>query len=75
MGEALNYALVHWEGFEAYHWVGQLETDNHPFEGAIRPTKRRLKNHLFIGAAEVRAACDLFDTAVANGQTVGIDGE
>jgi transposase len=75
MGEALDYALAQWEGFEAYSRDGYVEIDNNLVENAIRPTKLGLKNHLFIGAAKTGADSALLYTLVANCKAADIDPE
>jgi transposase len=48
-GEALAYALNHWETLIRYVEDGRLEIDNNLIENAIRPTALGKKNFLFIG--------------------------
>ena len=48
-GEAIAYALNHWESLVRYVQDGRLEIDNNLIENAIRPTALGKKNFLFIG--------------------------
>ena len=50
MGRAITYALGEWTGLDAYLLDGRVELDNNLIENAIRPTKLRQKNWLFLGS-------------------------
>lgn len=52
MGQALDYALNHWELLSVYLADGRIEIDNNLVENAIRPTAVGKKNWLFFGEAE-----------------------
>ncbi len=50
-GEALGYALRHWEKFERYLEDGRFEIDNNEVDNGMRPIKLGM-NWMFIGSEE-----------------------
>ena len=74
-GEAVNYALGQWDGFEHYLRDGALEIDNNLVENAIRPTKLGMKNYMFFGSAEAGKASALFYTLIDSCKRNNLDPE
>jgi transposase len=52
IGEAIGYALNHWEALERYLEAGFLEIDNGASERAMKPVAIGRKNWLFAGSRE-----------------------
>jgi transposase len=52
IGEAMRYAINHWEGLCKYLTDGKLEIDNNPVERSIRPVAIGRKNFMFAGSEE-----------------------
>jgi transposase len=73
LGQAVNYALNHWEKLVGYLKDGRLEIDNNASERAVRPTKLGMRNWLFIGAAEAGWAAAVIYTLVENCKRHGLD--
>ncbi len=74
-GEAVNYALGQWEGFERYLRNGTIEIDSNLVENTIRPTKLGAKNYLFFGSAEAGEASALFYTLIDSCKRNDLDPE
>lgn len=55
IGQALSYALHHWERACNYLLDGRLEIDNNWIENKIRPLALGRKNYLFAGSHEAAA--------------------
>lgn len=75
LGEAINYALGQWEGFERYLTDGKLEIDNNLVENAVRPTKLGAKNYMFFGSAKAGEANALLYTLIENCKHHDLDPE
>jgi hypothetical protein len=50
LGEAIRYALKHWEGLVRFLDDGRIEIDSNPVERLIRPIALNRKNALFAGS-------------------------
>jgi transposase len=50
LGEAIRYALSHWEGLTRFLKDGRIEIDNNTVERNMRPIGLGKKNHLFAGS-------------------------
>jgi transposase len=52
LGQAIDYALKHWEALTRFIADGTLEIDNNLIENAIRPSALGKRNWLFVGHPE-----------------------
>jgi transposase len=50
IGQAIEYALTHWDALTAYVEFGQVEIDSNLLENSIRPVALGRKNYLFAGS-------------------------
>jgi len=73
MGQALSYALGHWQQLLRFAEDGRLEIDNNLVENAIRPTALGKKNWLFIGHPQAGQRSAIIYTLLANCRRLGIN--
>ena len=64
LGDALRYALSHWERMVRYLDCAELTPDNNEAENAIRPFAVGRKNWLFAGSPRGAEASALFYTLI-----------
>ncbi len=64
LGDALSYALTHWNRMVRYLDCAELTPDNNEAENAIRPFAVGRKNWLFAGSPRGAEASALFYTLI-----------
>ncbi len=73
MGQAIGYALNHWDALARYTTDGDLAIDNNAAERAIRPLVVGRKNYLFLGSdTGGRTAATLY-SLTASAKRHGLD--
>ena len=73
IGDALSYALRHWERMIRYLDCAELPPDNNEAENAIRPFAVGRKNWLFAGSPRGADASALFYTLIESAKANDID--
>lgn len=73
LGEALSYALRHWERMMRYLDCAELPPDNNKAENAIRPFAIGRKNWLFAGSPRGAEASALFYTLIESAKANGVN--
>jgi transposase len=73
MGQAIRYALNHWESLERFLDHGEVEIDNNLVENAIRPTAIGKKNWLFFGSEEAGQRSAVIYTLIENCRRHGVE--
>lgn len=71
-GQALGYALRHWEKFERYLEDGRFEIDNNEVENGMRPVKLGMKSWLFFGSEDAGHHAAAIYTLVENCKLHGL---
>lgn len=72
LGEAISYALKHWEGLTRFLNDGRNDLDNNTVERAIRPLALNRKNALFAGSDEGGDNWAVMATLIENCKLTGI---
>ena len=73
LGEALSYALRHWNRMIRYLDCAELPPDNNKAENAIRPFAVGRKNWLFAGSPRGAKASALFYTLIESAKANGVN--
>jgi len=73
IGDALSYALRHWDRMLNYLDCAELPPDNNPAENAIRPFAVGRKNWLFAGSPRGADASELFYSLIESAKANGVD--
>lgn len=73
IGQALSYALQHWDRASNYLKDGRLEIDNNWIENKIRPLALGRKNYMFAGSHEAAARAGMIYSFFAMCRKEGIN--
>jgi transposase len=73
MGEAIGYALNHWEALERYLEAGFLPIDNNAVENGERTVALGRKNWLFVGSDKGGRTAAILISLTATCKALGID--
>lgn len=73
LGDALSYALKHWDRMLRYLDCAELPPDNNEAENAIRPFAVGRKNWIFAGSPRGAEASALFYTLIESAKANGVN--
>jgi hypothetical protein len=75
LGDAVLYALRHWDELVAYVELGEAEIDNNLLENSMRPVALGRKNYLFAGSELGAEAAAILYSLTESCRRLGVNPE